>query len=217
MRIHHTVVMVALGLVVGVGAVGGAGAGASGSSAAAVVVQRPRWSWPVRPPRLASPFTAPATPYTAGHRGIDLVAAPGTGLTAPADAVVRFAGVVVDRPVLTLDHGDGVLSSYEPVESTLAIGSPVKRDTLMGVVASGAHCDQVCVHVGVRVEGGYVNPLLFFDRVPPSILLPLSASAPSAPAALTRQEQSAPPERVPPEPLLPRRAPVPSGRRTPAE
>jgi len=122
---------------------------------------------------LAAAYAAPATRYAAGHRGIDLEAAPGAVVSAPDDAVVRFAGVVVDRPVLTLDHGGGVLSSYEPVVSEMPVGAAVGRGAVFGAIAAGGHCDGTCLHVGVRVDGGYVSPLLFFGRVPPAVLLPL--------------------------------------------
>ncbi|GAA4149503.1 hypothetical protein GCM10023068_27090 [Leifsonia shinshuensis] len=133
-----------------------------------------RWSWPVTPVRVTEAYAAPPSPYAAGHRGIDLAALPGTTVTAPSDATVHFVGVVVDRPVLTLDHGSGVLSSYEPLAAEgLAEGDQVARGAVLGIVGEGAHCSGVCLHVGVRVNGEYVSPLLFFDRVPHSVLLPL--------------------------------------------
>ncbi|WP_370052894.1 M23 family metallopeptidase [Leifsonia sp. EB41] len=134
----------------------------------------PPWSWPLAPLRMVRPYEAPPSPYAAGHRGIDLAAPPGAIVTAPSDATVHFVGVVVDRPVLTLDHGSGVLSSYEPVVAEgLAVGDPVTRGMVLGVVGAGAHCSGACLHVGVRVDGEYVSPLLFFDRPPRSVLLPL--------------------------------------------
>ena len=134
-----------------------------------------RWQWPLRPASVIRPFLAPPTPYAAGHRGIDLAAEPGTTITAPAGATVSFAGVVVDRPVLTLDHGGGVLSSYEPLTATagLAVGSTVRTGDVIGTVATGGHCHGGCLHIGVRIDNAYVSPLLFFDRVPPAVLLPL--------------------------------------------
>lgn len=133
------------------------------------------WQWPLPSHVLTGAYAAPATRYAAGHRGIDLEALPGAVVTAPDDAVVRFSGAVVDRPVLTLDHGGGVLSSYEPVMSDLQAGAVVGRGGVVGVVAAGGHCDKACLHVGVRVDGGYVSPLRFFGRVPPAVLLPLGA------------------------------------------
>ncbi|WP_233265417.1 murein hydrolase activator EnvC family protein [Leifsonia sp. AG29] len=112
----------------------------------------PAWRWPVEKVRLVKPYTAPASRYGPGHRGVDLAAEPGEQVLAPADAVVRFGGVVVDRPVVTLDHGGGVLSSYEPVTGSVEVGTPVARGDPIGVLALGGHCDG-CVHVGVRVDG----------------------------------------------------------------
>nr|WP_179454715.1 peptidoglycan DD-metalloendopeptidase family protein [Leifsonia soli] len=134
-----------------------------------------RWSWPVVSPTVAAPYAAPPTRYAAGHRGIDLTAAAGTPVAAPDGAVVRFAGTVVDRPVLTLDHGGGVLSSFEPLSSDLPVGSAVARGEVIGLVGSGGHCGGGCLHVGVRMHGEYVSPMLFFARVPPAVLLPLGS------------------------------------------
>ncbi len=146
---------------------------AEAAAATRVGAMSPRWEWPVTPPRITRPFAAPPAPYASGHRGIDLAAAPDTEVTAPAAGTVRFVGDVVDRPVLTLDHGDGMLSSYEPVASALAIGESVAPGQSVGRVATGGHCAAACLHVGVRVDGVYVSPLLYLDRVPPSVLLPL--------------------------------------------
>lgn len=133
------------------------------------------WSWPLPTHALAAPYAAPPTRYAAGHRGIDLGSVAGVAVTAPDDGVVRFAGVVVDRPVLTLDHGDGVLSSFEPVLSDLPVGATVGRGAVVGVVAAGGHCDASCLHVGVRRDGEYVSPMLYFGRLPPAVLLPLGS------------------------------------------
>jgi murein DD-endopeptidase MepM/ murein hydrolase activator NlpD len=158
------------------------GMGAGEAHAAASHVSRPAdsfvtragaWTWPVVEHRVVRAYAAPPTPYAAGHRGIDVSAASGTPVSAPADAVVRFSGVVVDRPVVTLDHGDNVLSSYEPVLSTLPVGAVVGRGALIGTVGQGGHCGDQCLHMGVRLDGDYVSPLLFFEPVPPSVLLPL--------------------------------------------
>ena len=61
-------------------------------------------------------FDPPAKPWLSGHRGVDLQAAhDGAPVTSPAAGTVSFVGVVVDRPVITIDHGDGLRSSFEPV------------------------------------------------------------------------------------------------------
>jgi len=145
-----------------------------GSGAAAdAAADAPRWRWPVSPPRIVAPWVAPAGPYAAGHRGIDLAASPGDPVLAPATGVVTFSGVVVDRPVVTVQVGDEVLVSMEPVVADVARGASVAAGQQLGAVGRGGHCDGACVHVGVRVDGAYVSPLLFFAAVPPAVLLPL--------------------------------------------
>jgi len=129
------------------------------------------WTWPVEPPyRILRPFIAPATPYSAGHRGID-VAAPSARVLAPSAGVVHFAGVVVDRPVLSIRHPGGLISSYEPVNALVAAGQSVARGDLIGEAIPG-HCSVPCVHFGVRRDGEYISPLNYLGGIPRSILLP---------------------------------------------
>ena len=129
------------------------------------------WAWPVGPPRtIVRPYIAPATAYSAGHRGIDVTVLDGI-VTAPAPGIVHFAGTVVDRPVLSIDHGGGVLSSYEPVTTTLRKGDPVARGDPIGQAVPG-HCISLCLHFGVRIDGEYVSPLSMLDQIPYAVLLP---------------------------------------------
>lgn len=129
------------------------------------------WLWPVAAPHpIVRPFVAPATPYSSGHRGID-IGSPGTDVRAPAAGVVSFAGVVVDRPVLSIRHPGGVVSSYEPVISDLSVGDAVSPGQVIGTLLPG-HCSTLCLHFGVRVDGQYVSPLNYLGEIPRSILLP---------------------------------------------
>ena len=151
-------------------------AAANGTTAAARAGTPPgdRWEWPVAPPHaLLEPFEAPPTPYAAGHRGIDVAALPGSAVVASADGVVSFAGIVVDRPALSVRHANGLVSSIEPVVATVAAGDAVSAGQAVGIVASGAHCDGRCVHLGVRLYGEYVNPLALLGTLERAVLLPL--------------------------------------------
>jgi len=164
--------MLAVTLLIGA-AVGGSPAPAAGSPP---VARLGAWSWPVSGAHaLARPYVAPAGPYGAGHRGIDirapLVAEAGAQVLAPADGVVHFAGFVVDRPVLSIEHVGGVLSSFEPVQTSLVAGDRVTRGEVIGTLLPG-HCGAPCLHLGVRVDGDYVNPLLFLGGVGWSVLYP---------------------------------------------
>ncbi|MFJ6158112.1 M23 family metallopeptidase [Pseudarthrobacter sp. NPDC092184] len=135
----------------------------------------PSWQWPLAPrPQVLRDFDPPPKPWLSGHRGVDLgAAADGAPVTAPAAGTVSFVGVVVDRPVITVDHGDGLRSSFEPVDSSLAAGAPVAAGQVIGTVRPG-HCAAApCVHWGVRRGEDYVDPLQFVMDLRPSILLPL--------------------------------------------
>jgi murein DD-endopeptidase MepM/ murein hydrolase activator NlpD len=134
------------------------------------------WSWPLAPrPAVLRPFDPPDKPWLSGHRGVDLGSASDGGpVTAPESGTVSFVGVVVDRPVITIDHGNGLRSSFEPVRSTLKKGASVAKGAVVGTLLAG-HCGpSPCVHWGVRRGGEYLNPLSFILDLRPSVLLPLT-------------------------------------------
>ncbi|GAA1344801.1 M23 family metallopeptidase [Arthrobacter roseus] len=91
----------------------------------------------------------------------------------PADGRVLFVGTVVDRPVITVDHGNGVLSSFEPALAIVSEGDVVVAGKRLGAIGAGGHCESACLHWGVRVDSKYVDPLDFIRDRRPSILLPL--------------------------------------------
>ncbi|PKI93296.1 peptidase M23 [Actinomycetales bacterium SN12] len=131
------------------------------------------WVWPVDGARsVVEPFRAPVHEYGAGHRGMDVAAAAGADVMAPAAGVVAFSGTVVDRPLITIDHGGGRVSTWEPVSPTLSPGDVVATGDLIGTVATGGHTTRGALHVGVRLDGRYINPLPLFGEVPRAILLP---------------------------------------------
>lgn len=137
------------------------------------------WAWPIPDPHLVvGEWQAPADDYSAGHRGIDIAAPTGASVTAPESGTVRFAGRVVDRPVLSIEHPGGLVSSYEPVETTLKKGDQVARGQRIGTVASASasHCAESCLHLGVRRDGRYLSPMLVLEPPARAILLPVTAA-----------------------------------------
>lgn len=124
-------------------------------------------------------FDPPAAQWSAGHRGVDFTPGSGT-VVAPASGTVHFSGTVVNRKVLSIDHGDGYLSSYEPIESDLKKGDSVAAGQLLGALGDyeddTQHCPSDCLHFGVRLHGEYINPLPLLGAFRPSVLLPLSQS-----------------------------------------
>lgn len=149
----------------------------TGTASATVAVSEPipsaePWQWPVTPVAIVRPFIAPAHPYGPGHRGIDLAGADDGQVRAPASGVIAFAGVVVDRPLITIDHGDGLVTTLEPVVTDLTVGTAVLGGDHVGSVPAGGHDGAGAVHFGVRRNGEYINPLLLLGGVPRAVLLP---------------------------------------------
>jgi len=91
---------------------------------------------------------------------------------APADGVVAFSGSVAGRGILTIDHGGGLITTLEPVESALEPGTPVRRGEDVAALAVGGHALPGTLHFGVRSDGAYVNPMLLLGGVPRAVLLP---------------------------------------------
>lgn len=161
-----------------------------GSTAAPVA-----WHAPVAgaaPGDVLRAFVAPERPWGRGHRGVDLAVPSGAAIRAPAAGRVVFAGVVVDRPVLTLEHADGTRSSLEPVEADVTVGAVVAAGDPVGRLAEASpHCPRACVHWGVREPDGwrvgdaafdrYLDPLVLIGWSGPSVLWPHAAPYPARP------------------------------------
>jgi murein DD-endopeptidase MepM/ murein hydrolase activator NlpD len=135
----------------------------------------PRWNgyfdWPLAPPQVrTSPFGAQRV-YNSGeaawrHRGLDLRAAVGTPVLAPADGVVLLAEpeMAVSGGTLILGHGYEVSSAYYHLSRLdAAVGQAVKRGDAIGLsgatgVASGPH-----LHWEVLLRGHAVDPQQWLD------------------------------------------------------
>ncbi|WP_166789663.1 M23 family metallopeptidase [Cryobacterium fucosi] len=152
-----------------------AAAALAAASFVPVAVPPPQpWVWPLSPPhRVLAEFVAPASVYSAGHRGLDLAAIDGEPVFAVSGGVVSFAGVVVDRPVLSIRHTGDLASSVEPVTAVVTAGETVALGQLVGHVAPGGHCSARCVHLGARLHGRYVSPRLYLGGIRRAVLLPL--------------------------------------------
>ncbi|WP_156759582.1 murein hydrolase activator EnvC family protein [Microbacterium karelineae] len=132
---------------------------------------RPRWVWPGGVAQVIAPFERPSHEYGPGHRGVD-IAVSGEHVVAPDDGVVAFRGTVVDRPLITIDHGGGLVSTLEPVDSELSAGDPVARGSVVGTLASGGHTPPGALHLGARLDGEYIDPLGLLGALERPVLLP---------------------------------------------
>ncbi|WP_295774653.1 murein hydrolase activator EnvC [uncultured Microbacterium sp.] len=163
---------VSLGLACGASAAAGSGGQGALVVADASDDMRGRWGWPVSPPLITVAYRAPAHAYGPGHRGIDLSSDVGADVRAPDDGIVAFAGVVVDRPLITIDHGDGLVSTMEPVHAGVPVGARVQRGEWVGTVGLGGHSTPGDLHLGARRDDVYLNPLRLLGGLPRAVLLP---------------------------------------------
>ncbi|MGU3294283.1 peptidoglycan DD-metalloendopeptidase family protein [Williamsia sp. M5A3_1d] len=129
------------------------------------------YGWPLSPrPAVVRGFDPPAARWLAGHRGVDLASAPSAPVVSAGAGVVHFAGVVAGKPVVSVLHPDGVLTTYEPVTATVSVGMSVARGSPLGTV-DGVHpgCVAACLHWGARRGSGsaarYLNPLALLGVV----------------------------------------------------
>lgn len=107
-------------------------------------------------------FDPPPQPWLAGHRGVDLAAEVGTVVRSAGPGTVAFAGMVAGRPVVSVQHPDGLRTTYEPVTPTVQAGDAVEQGTELGELTdAGSHCPTACLHWGVRTGAdAYLDPLL---------------------------------------------------------
>jgi murein DD-endopeptidase MepM/ murein hydrolase activator NlpD len=164
------------------GAAPSTGAGATAGSGESVgTVTEPgrveaRWVWPTGSRVVERAWEAPSSDYAAGHRGLDVPAVLGSPASAVDDGTVAFAGAVGGRTVVTIDHGDGLVSTLDSVTPLVAAGDEVVRGAPIGRVSVG-HCpaSAPCLHLGARVDGRYVDPMAYLSPAEWPVLLPESA------------------------------------------
>jgi murein DD-endopeptidase MepM/ murein hydrolase activator NlpD len=122
----------------------------------------PSFGWPLTgSPVVTRPFDPPEHPYGPGHRGVDLRGSPGEQVVTAGDGIVAFAGMVAGRPVVSVDHPNGLRTTYEPVVAAVSIGQRVRRGDVLGALQAGhAGCPAAaCLHWGVRRGEEYLDPL----------------------------------------------------------
>ncbi|WP_243075020.1 peptidoglycan DD-metalloendopeptidase family protein [Microbacterium sp. SS28] len=142
------------------------------SSAPASAAIDEEWDWPVAGFRIVAHYAQPPHRYGAGHRGIDLEPRESDAVRAPAAGVVAFAGAVAGRPIVTIEHAGGFVTTLEPVAALVATGTVVARGDVVGTLAVGGHAMPGALHFGVRHDREYINPLLLIGGIPRAVLLP---------------------------------------------
>lgn len=119
-----------------------------------------------RPPvegRVLRHFAPPSERFGPGHRGVDLDASPGTTVRSAERGHVTHAGAVAGVTWVTVEHPDGVRTSYGPLAALeVSSGDEVERGDALGVLADGGHGDGGAdrgLHLGARRGDVYLDPL----------------------------------------------------------
>jgi murein DD-endopeptidase MepM/ murein hydrolase activator NlpD len=132
------------------------------------------FTWPLQPrAAVVTAFDPPEYDWLPGHRGVDLAGAPNQTVHAIGEGVVVFADIVAGKPVVSIDHPNGLRSTYEPVRGSVVAGARVRRGDPIGVLATGhPGCPSTCLHWGLRRDRVYLDPLALL-RLTPIRLKPL--------------------------------------------
>ncbi|AZA09009.1 M23 family metallopeptidase [Corynebacterium pseudopelargi] len=114
------------------------------------------------PGRVTKAFDVGEHDWLPGHRGVDLGLAPGSPVVAAEQGTVAFAGVVAGTPVLSIDHPDGLRSTYQPIRAVVAKGDTVQAGQVIGILLSAQ--GEQGLHWGMKTgPKSYINPLSLLD------------------------------------------------------
>jgi murein DD-endopeptidase MepM/ murein hydrolase activator NlpD len=138
-------------------------------------------------------FEARAGPYGPGHRGIDIAVPAGSNVGTPAAGRVVFVGPVAGSTWVSLLVAPGVVVTLGPLlDPAVANGRVLRANARVGQAAPGhgagspghgagapaggvASAQAATLHLSVRVDGVYVDPLAYLVDRPRPRLAPLLA------------------------------------------
>lgn len=103
-------------------------------------------------------FDKPEHNWLAGHRGVDLPLEVGAEVFSAGAGVVAFSGVVVGTPTISIDHPDGVRTTYQPVHSHVSAGEVVAEKQVIGTLGHPT-TSYPGLQWGARVGEDYLNPI----------------------------------------------------------
>lgn len=119
-------------------------------------------------PVVTRPFDPPKQNWLPGHRGVDVELPAGSPVLAAGSGTVVYAGMLADRPVISIEHANGLRTTYEPVEPSVHRGDTVSAGTVIGTLLAG-HEDGGrfpgdVLHWGARRGKTYIDPLSLLYR-----------------------------------------------------
>ena len=140
-------------------------------------------------------FDAPSGRYGPGHRGIDYGVPAGTRIRAAAPGRVAWAGSVAGNLSVTIDHGDGLETTYSILSNIeVSRGMVVDQSRFIGSAGSGHVGEAGSLHFGVKLRDEYVDPLKYLGPADVSAaihLAPLIEEEDELPHELTLAHEGA--------------------------
>lgn len=101
------------------------------------------------------------------HRGVDIVAEPGTPVRAPGDGMIVYSGRRRGYgKVIIIDHGLGIRTLFAHCSRLFRTkGMRVKRGDTLAEVGSTGRTTGPHLHYEIRKNRKAVNPVTFFSSV----------------------------------------------------
>jgi len=127
------------------------------------------FTWPVQgriSGRFGNQRVYNGTPK-APHSGMDIAAAGGTPVQAPADGVITFAatGLYLTGGTVVLDHGHGISSNFLHLSRIDArLGDVVKQGDVIAAVGATGRATGPHLHWGMNWFDVRIDPLLVLER-----------------------------------------------------
>lgn len=128
--------------------------------------------WPVKgriSGRFGNARVYNGKPGGSGHSGMDIAAAAGTPVKAPAAGVVSFAApaLYLTGGTLLLDHGFGVSSNFLHLSRLdVKVGDRVEQGQVIGAVGATGRATGPHLHWGMNWFDVRIDPLLVLERNP---------------------------------------------------
>jgi murein DD-endopeptidase MepM/ murein hydrolase activator NlpD len=166
------VAMVTIGSCLAVGPSTAASA-ATAPSAGGRPARAPRPYLPPVDAPITDHFRPPLCRWCPGNRGIDYATAPGTPVRASAAGTVTFAGPIGADLYVTVQHADGLRTSYSYLATiAVRVGQVVGQGAVVGTAGPS-------LNFGVRRDDVYLDPELLLAgwRLVPR-LVPTDGAAP---------------------------------------
>lgn len=125
---------------------------------------------PVPEGAISSKFGLRMDPFTRQlrqHNGLDIIAAPGTPVLAPADGIVSFARRNYDLnedfgKMVIINHGNGIYSRFGHLSNiSVKRGQKVKRYDAIGEVGNTGRSTGPHLHYEIFANGEFQNPLAY--------------------------------------------------------